>query len=110
MSYQLTNSTLPIILEEIENVLAESPNCPYRAAFTLPELREKLIDYVLSQIPHYYTIESSKSSIKQLRPPFRLLEQRLQLENLIRKGIFELIGENTDRQTFSFYRTEESNN
>ncbi|MDF0556715.1 hypothetical protein [Kamptonema sp. UHCC 0994] len=109
MSYQLINSTLPIVLEEIENVLEESPNCPYRAAFIIPELREKLIDYVLSKIPHYYTIESSKSSIKQLRPPFRLLEQRLQLENLIRKGIFELIRENTDWENFRFSHTEESN-
>ena len=53
MSYELINLTLPVVLAEIENVLDDYPENPYQIAFSLPELRQRLVAHVLTHTPNH---------------------------------------------------------
>ncbi|MEP0803815.1 hypothetical protein NDI37_06480 [Funiculus sociatus GB2-A5] len=48
MSKTIANLTLPVVVQEIEKVLGTYTAHPYQKAFSIPELRQKLIVYVLS--------------------------------------------------------------
>ena len=48
MSKTIANLTLPVVVQEIEKVLGTYTDHPYQKAFSMPELRQKLIVYVLS--------------------------------------------------------------
>jgi hypothetical protein len=52
MSSELTNLTLPAVIQEIEDVLYEYPEHPYQSAFSIPELRQKLIAHILNHVPN----------------------------------------------------------
>ncbi|MBW4639606.1 MAG: hypothetical protein KME05_15515 [Gloeocapsa sp. UFS-A4-WI-NPMV-4B04] len=47
MPHELINLTLPVVVAQIENILEDYPESPYQLAFSLPELRHKLIAHVL---------------------------------------------------------------
>lgn len=48
MSKTIANLTLPVVVQEIAKVLGIYTDHPYQKAFSIPELRQKLIVYVLS--------------------------------------------------------------
>jgi len=97
MSYEIINLTLPFVIQQIEDVLADYPKYPYQAAFCLHELRQKLITYTLSHLPNKYTvIESGQAPAANTNVSYITLEQRLNMENLIRGGILHLLRENAD--------------
>ena len=58
MSKTIANLTLPLVSLEIENVLDTYHYHPYRQAFAIPELREKLTAYVLNCVPACYAMLS----------------------------------------------------
>ena len=97
MSYQLINLTLPVVVAQIETVLADYPQSPYQIAFSLPEMRQRLVAYVLSYIPNRYTVQGEDIKLKEskfLRPwP---TQELLQIENLIHGGILHLLQENAE--------------
>ncbi len=95
MSYNLINLTLPIVVKEIKNALDDFPEYPYQVAFSLPELRQKLIAHVLSHIPNRYTVEGVYSPPTDPLYPSSL-EQRLYMETVIRGSILHLLRENAD--------------
>ena len=81
---------------EIENILVTyAPSC--QKTFMLSEYRLKLIAYVLIQSCDLYTviIEDAKNSVN-----FQLLhlssEQKLQIETLVKKGIYHILQENQE--------------
>lgn len=57
MAYRLINLTLPFVIEQVQDILDDYPERPYQVAFSIHELRQKLIAHVLSQIPNRYTVE-----------------------------------------------------
>ena len=59
MSATIVNLTVPIVTEEIENVLCRYPHHPYQQAFAIPDLRQKLLVYVLSRVPNQYTVNQN---------------------------------------------------
>ena len=95
MPHELINLTLPVVVAQIENVLEDYPESPYQVAFSLPELRHKLIAHVLSHIPNRYTVEGAKLPTKDFKMLYpSAMEERLRMEHLIRGGILHLLREN----------------
>lgn len=95
MSHGLADLTLPVVMQEIEDVLEEYPEHPYQSAFAIPELRQKLIDHVFSHSPSRHVGEGKQeasSNSKAQRPSF--LQERLRLEMLIRGSMLHLLREN----------------
>jgi len=96
MPYELINLTLPIVIEETDNILQEYPTYPYQVSFSIHEMRQKLIAHILSEIPNYYTVEGTALPPKKSKALYRTLEQRLYLEDVIRESILHILQENTD--------------
>lgn len=98
MAYKLINLTLPLVIKQVQDILDDYPEHPYQVAFSIYELRQKLIAHVLSQIPNIHTVEGVQelpTDPKLLYPSS--LEQRLYMETLIRGSILHLLRENADR-------------
>lgn len=92
MEKKLLNLTLPVVIEEIEAILETYPKYPYQQAFSLTELRQDLIAYVLSRVPNKYTVvegtETLEKSILSLPYPSKML---LDIEHYIHLGIRDIL-------------------
>ncbi|MEH2267824.1 MAG: hypothetical protein V7K68_05230 [Nostoc sp.] len=97
MSHTLINLTLPVVIQEIENVLDEYPEYPYQLAFSIHELRQKLIAHILSHVPNRYVVEEVQelSSDPKVDYPSPLKEQ-LHLETIVHASIVHILHQNTD--------------
>lgn len=102
---KLVNLKLQVIEEEIENALEHYSGNLYKTAFAIPELRQKLIFHVLRKFPGYCLVleDTAKLLIKH-QFSYRSLELRLQLENYIHQGMYQIIQEHKDWVTSSFYQ------
>lgn len=94
MSKLIDALTLAVVTEEIEDVLQSSPGYDYQQVVAIPDLRQKLIAYVMSRI--YNTdrvIEDEKSVIN---PKFVCCfsKQKMQIETLIDQGIQYILQQN----------------
>jgi hypothetical protein len=81
---------------EIEKVLDTYAYNPYQQAFAIPDLRQELLDYVVSRIPSIdsdYVVEKGCINYKFPRNP---LEVELHLQNLINQGIYSIFQEKSD--------------
>ncbi|MBI4783085.1 MAG: hypothetical protein HY785_17450 [Oscillatoriophycideae cyanobacterium NC_groundwater_1537_Pr4_S-0.65um_50_18] len=79
----------------IEDVLDDYPVHPYHAAFSMPELRQKLIAHIISQIfPRHgsETVQES-SDFAQVWQCSRLQAQ-LRMDMLVRGSILHMLREN----------------
>ena len=85
------------VFQEIENVLEDYPEHPYQAAFSIADLRQKLVAHVLKHLPHREVVmdEAQKPTV-DAKLPYRLKQERLRLEALIRGSILHLLRENAD--------------
>lgn len=88
MQTKTLNLRLPLILSEIEAVLQAYPAYPYQQAFADAALRQKLIDYTLSQASLFYNVVSDEHPPESGR---RIFEQRLYIQPLIRQGIQQIL-------------------
>jgi len=97
MSTTIVNLTLPLVVEEAESVLDTYPYHPYQQVFAIPNLRQKLLAYVLSRIHNLYAVINQGTELSQASQiAHRSLENRLNIEALIRQGIEHILQENTD--------------
>ena len=97
MSYETINLAQPLVIQEIDNVLEDYPEYPYQVAFSIDELRQKLIAHVLNHLPYRYTtIENGQKLSRGSNSLFPSLAQRLRLNVLIRGSILHLLRENAD--------------
>ncbi len=82
---------------EIAKVLDTYAYNPYQQAFAIPDLRQELLDYVVSRIPSidsdYIAEKGSSINYKCPRNP---LEVELHLQSLINQGIYSIIQEKSD--------------
>ena len=95
MSHELINLTLPVVIANIENVLEDYPEYPYQIAFSLPELRQRLLAHVLTHTPNRYTVAGEK--LTPLDPKFSYhysMQERIRMENLIHGSILHILREN----------------
>ena len=95
MNHTINKETLPVVIQEIENILADYPEYPYQAAFAIHELRQKLIAHVFNYVPNYSTIIADTPLLKDSMV-YSSLKRRLHLETLIRGSILHLLRENAD--------------
>jgi hypothetical protein len=97
MSYPIIDLTLPVVTEEIENVLEEYPVHPYQVAFSIHELRQKLIAHILSHIPNRYVVEGTQESYLNSRVRYSSpLQEQLHIEMVIHCSILHILRENAD--------------
>ena len=97
MSYELINLTLPVVSAEIEKVLEDYPEHPYQIAFSLPELRQRLLAHVLTHTPNRYTVAGEKLTLKDSKFLHTYsMQERIRMENLIHGGILHVLRENAD--------------
>lgn len=97
MSHGLVNLTLPVVIQEIEHVLEEYPEHPYHTAFAIPELHHKLIAHILSNVPNRYVVEGAQEPFdKPKTHSSSPLQERLQMEMVIRASILHILRENAD--------------
>jgi len=92
MASTIINLTLLKVNEELENLLENSLDPTYRIVLNDPDLRQKLIVYVLNRIPNrHMAIEIEKVSL--LTSQFLVLstQESLKMEKLIHQGIYYLI-------------------
>lgn len=86
---------LKLIEEEIENLLDVYPEKFYQATFTIPDLHQKLVLYVMNNLPDLYRlIDKGTALLIKNRFPYHSLELRLQVEDYINAGIADILAEN----------------
>ncbi len=93
MTQTIVNLTLPIVTDKIDAILAAYPLYEYRQVFAVPELRQKLMAYVLARLPVVYVTMDS-STAYDLAPTGHCYssEQHNQINQLIHQGIEALLG------------------
>jgi hypothetical protein len=97
MSQEISQSTLQFVINKIESILEDYPQHPYQVAFSMQELRKKLIAQVLKNLPNRDSvIEGKKASDSTLGSIHHSLEDRVRLETLIRGSIYHVLRENAD--------------
>lgn len=97
MSQEISQSTLRFVIHKIESILEEYPKHPYQVAFSMQELRKKLIAQVLKNLPNRDSvIEGEKTSDSTMGSIHHSLEDRVRLETLIRGSIYHVLRENAD--------------
>ncbi|BAY16403.1 hypothetical protein NIES2109_23200 [Nostoc sp. HK-01] len=96
----VVNLTRESVVREIGSVLDTYSYHPYQETFVIPELRQELINFVISRIPCFYNEEFDRefplqNIIKdcpiEQKFPRSPLEHKLHLQNLIHQGIFAIM-------------------
>jgi hypothetical protein len=107
----ISSPILQFVIAEIESILEEYPQHPYQVAFSMQELRKKLIAQVLNNLPNRYrVIKETKDSNNPLKPIKHSLEDRVRLETLIRGSIYHVLRENADWISHNLPQKESINN
>ncbi len=81
---------------EIEKVLDTYAYNPYQQAFAIPDLRQELLDYVVSCIPSIDSDRVVENSSINYKCPRNPLEVELHLQNLINQGIHSIVQKKSD--------------
>ncbi len=97
MTHELINLTLPTVLKEIEHVLTEYPEHPHQSAFSIHELRQKLIAHILSQIPNRYIVEGEQESKNPRSIYPTAIKERVHMETVIHGSILHILRENAEK-------------
>lgn len=89
---RIINLTLLLVIKEFEDALKNYPEYPYQRAFSMPELRQKLIFNILDKLPNYYTIlEEDQEIPSDPKILYSSFEEKICMEILIRESIIEII-------------------
>lgn len=85
MSKRIVDLGLRLVNEEIDTALELYPDETYKEAFAIPELRQRLIDYVMAGIPEAYICNPNTPN--RAKFPYHSLELRLRVEQYVHWGI-----------------------
>ena len=96
MTQKIINLTLHVVIQEIEEVLDDYVYHSYRQTFAIPELRQKLIAYVLNRIRSRYAVIEDEQDVAINHKAVCSQEQRLHIESVIQCGIQHVLQENAD--------------
>ncbi|HEY9726907.1 MAG TPA: hypothetical protein V6D50_10715 [Chroococcales cyanobacterium] len=97
MSQEIINLTLLLVNQEFEDILKEYPVEPYQLAFSIPELRRRLMNCILNQTPNYYTLlEDRQSPPEDPKFLYSSSAEEMRMKNLIRQSIVHTFRENAD--------------
>ncbi len=92
MPHEIINLTFLKVLYELENLSSDFPTKIRRKLLTNPELKSKLLAYVLNKVPNRHIVTDSEkvSSISAQFICFSVLEE-LQIEKSIKQGIYYIL-------------------
>lgn len=98
MGYEETAWQNAVVFQEIEHVLEDYPEHPYQAAFSIEELRRKLVNHVLRYLPNRDSATSGEAQTPTADAKFsyRSIQERIRLNVLIRGSILHILRENAD--------------
>lgn len=97
MSKTITNLALPLIIEAIETALEHQHHYPYRRAYAIPEMRQKLIAYVLNAAPVCYgLVEVEEEEFIAIDRALVPKPVQNQLQEKVAEGIPKVIEDNAD--------------
>jgi hypothetical protein len=98
MSKTIINLAFSAVSAEAEEVLETYPHHPYQQAFSAPDLRQKLISYVLSRIPSMYVVVEENQEEELCAQSYNCYseKQRNDIEALIRQGIRQILQDEPD--------------
>lgn len=107
MSKNIINLTALLVVEKIQDILANYPQNSYQELLAQAELQNQLINQVLSQIPEqFYTIVNESEKIPKNISCFyfcteeQRIEQRI-VEELIHQSILDLLQVQRDKTLHS---------
>lgn len=118
MSEKIINLTCLLVIQEVKDILATYPETPYQDAFAQADLRNRLINQVLSQIPDqsYTILKASEQLPKNPRRFYSCIEERMMVEELIHQSIIALLQAQTKKtlpsspkENYSAYASMSSN-
>lgn len=93
---KVNNLMSPILITEIESVLAAYPDHPYQKAFAISDLRQQLTTYVLSRILNFYAVAEEESEHLIDSHVYSLIGQKPYLKFSIQQGIQQILQKNSD--------------
>ncbi|MDX2217092.1 MAG: hypothetical protein SFY66_27745 [Oculatellaceae cyanobacterium bins.114] len=97
MTKTIVNLALSVVIKEIEDALDSYPYHPYQQTFSVPEMRQRLISYVLSRVPgHYTVVDDSEEVFIDTASLCTSTTEKLQIEALIHTGIERILQEDSD--------------
>jgi hypothetical protein len=97
MSKTIINLALSAVMDKVESILDTYPSHPYQQAFSIPDLRQKLVSYVLSRIPcHYTVIDDIGDSTIDLKSLYCSTAEDVHMDTIIRQGIDHILQSNAD--------------
>ena len=99
------------VFQAIENVLEDYPEYPYQAAFSIVQLRQKLVTHVLKHLPKCYSVIGKAQKLTtDAKFTYRSMQERIRLDVLIRGSILHLLRENADWVGRNLQRLDNSGN
>lgn len=91
MTTTIVNLTLLKLSEELENILAVYSEHTYQRTLNNPDLRTKLVAYVLNRMPNrYITVEEAEMPLLSSQSILFSTHESLKMEKLIHQGIYDL--------------------
>lgn len=86
-----------LVDREIKNILHKCHSILYQKAFSLPDLYQELMIYVLNRVPVIYTVveENQKLSINS-KNLYLSIEEKARTETIIYQGIHDLLPQSGD--------------
>jgi hypothetical protein len=89
---------MPIVLQEIEDVLEKYPHHPYQKFFANSDFRQGLIAYILNRVSsHYITVEEEeKEKLFHSISLHHCLEQTMRIETIVHQGIKQILCEKSE--------------
>ena len=91
------NVSLTLINEKIVEILDKNCNFFYQKFFSLPDLRQELIAYVLIRINILYiSIDGEQELSTKYNFVSEISENTLTIENIITQGIYDLLPQNNN--------------
>lgn len=88
----------PYLVEhEIKNVLHKCHSSLYQKAFSLPDLYQELVVYVLNRIPVIYTVvEENQELSTNSKEIYLPIEKKARTETIIYQGMYDLLPQSCD--------------
>jgi hypothetical protein len=97
MTETVANLTLSAVMEQVEDFIRAHPEQAHQQTFSLPDLRQKLITYVMSQIKGNQVMVDNQNT--DLSPQkIHTTEEQLQMEALICEGIERIAQEQANHE------------
>ena len=110
MATQIVNLTLLKVNEELNDFLELCPEQSYQSISTNNDLFQEIIVYVLNRITNRF-LAIPEESLSLIAPQFLRIstQEKLEIENLISQGIYQLMHQGTMPELQPIYLENDSN-